>query len=234
MVSLSEVISKFVPRPIRYRALVAIGLEVRVKEEITCEKLKIGTEYGGYWVCPSNLDHQSIVYSAGVGSDTSFDLGIIAKFGCDVYAFDPTPSIIEWVPKQNFPRKFKFYPVGIASIDGPANFYLSSQKSSSMETAIEKGALPIKVEMRKLASLMKIHGHKKIDLLKLDIEGSEYKTIQDFTNENIQVNQLCLEFHHRQSPFSAKDTSKAIDTLRDYGLKFFKQEYSTFSFIKKR
>ena len=35
-----------------------------------------------------------IGHSGGVGEDASFDLGIIERFGCSVFAFDPTPRAI--------------------------------------------------------------------------------------------------------------------------------------------
>lgn len=52
---------------------------------------KIGSSYGG-WIVPIQLIKPDwIFYSAGVGEDITFALGIIERFSCHVFAFDPTP-----------------------------------------------------------------------------------------------------------------------------------------------
>jgi len=52
---------------------------------------KLGTNYGG-WHIPIDikLDENSIVYSAGVGEDISFDLLLSEKFDCNIVLIDPT------------------------------------------------------------------------------------------------------------------------------------------------
>ena len=52
---------------------------------------KLGTEYGG-WIIPTNikLDENSIVYSAGVGEDISFDLLLSNKYNSNIILIDPT------------------------------------------------------------------------------------------------------------------------------------------------
>ena len=53
--------------------------------------INIGSDYGG-WITPMHLlNSTSICYCAGVGEDITFDLGLIERFGCHVFAFDPTP-----------------------------------------------------------------------------------------------------------------------------------------------
>lgn len=52
---------------------------------------KLGTVYGG-WFIPNhiNLNENSIIYSAGVGEDISFDLLLSDKYNCNIYLIDPT------------------------------------------------------------------------------------------------------------------------------------------------
>ena len=52
-----------------------------LKRSINCEHEWYGSEYGGFYVCPSLLNSQSVVYSFGVGEDISFDKSIIEKHG---------------------------------------------------------------------------------------------------------------------------------------------------------
>lgn len=49
---------------------------------------KLGSKYGG-WIVPVDiLDKNSICYCVGVGEDITFDLELIKRFDCQVYAFD--------------------------------------------------------------------------------------------------------------------------------------------------
>ena len=47
---------------------------------------RLGTKYGG-WHVPKvmDLDKDSIIYSAGVGEDVSFDLLLSDKYGSNIY-----------------------------------------------------------------------------------------------------------------------------------------------------
>ena len=52
---------------------------------------KLGTKYGGWYVPEEmDLDENSIIYSAGVGEDISFDLLLSDKYKSHIYLIDPT------------------------------------------------------------------------------------------------------------------------------------------------
>ncbi len=51
---------------------------------------------------------------------------------------------------------------------------------------------------------MKKLGHKQIDLLKMDIEGSEFMALPDILNSKIIFDQLCIETHPRIFPDSVE------------------------------
>src|SRR3546814_16696357 len=58
---------------------------------------KVGSDYGG-WFLPLDLIRADwVCYAGGVGEDVTFDLGIIDRFGCQGFAFDPTPRAIAYV-----------------------------------------------------------------------------------------------------------------------------------------
>jgi FkbM family methyltransferase len=73
-----------------------------------------GTVYGGWKLPPcAVLDNNSIVISAGVGEDMSFDLGVQSKFGCSVYLIDPTERAVRHVEEVK-----EFYSTGVANFSG--------------------------------------------------------------------------------------------------------------------
>lgn len=223
---------KLIPRRIRFKVLVLLGKDLSVKIEVLVNKEKLGGEYGGYWICPDEISSNSIVYSVGIGKDITFDLALIEKYHCSVFAFDPTPESIEWLRGQDLPEKFKFFPLGLADYNGKALFYSPKNQSATLLQLPEATSRPIEVEVRKLSTLMKMLKHDSIDLLKMNIEGAEYAVINDISRSNLRINQICVDFHHRFPNCSVEDTLHALKTLKEMGFKVFWQDYNLYSFIR--
>ena len=205
-------------------AKIMLGRELYLRTEKKVPTEKHGGEYGGWVICPSHVTEESIVYSLGVGTDVSFDLSIIEKYGMNVYAFDPTPQSIEWVNSQNLPQEFKFYEYGVADYNGMATFYPPNNPDYVSHTILARPTnkeRAIVVPVRTLQSVMRELGHKKIDILKMNIEGAEYAIIEDMIKDQINVIQLLLEFHHRFADIPLEQTKKSIRLLNQHGYKIF-------------
>lgn len=74
----------------------------------------------------------------------------------------------------------------------------------------------VEVEMKTLRSVMSGLGHEHIDVLKMDIEGSEFKVIENLMNPDLgDVNiSLCtMELHGR---FFASQEQEYVERLYDY------------------
>ena len=155
--------------------------------------IRVGKEYGG-WVIPKDfVTPDSVVYSAGVGEDVSFDLELIALTGCHVWAFDPTPRAIDFARKIDYER-FHFLPVGISSRDEMRRFYAPADPThvshSIVSTAGERDCFD--AECKTIATLKRELGHDKVDLLKLDIEGAEYEVLPSIDQA---PSCICVELH---------------------------------------
>jgi len=222
---------------IKWVLKIFLGKELYFKKQIKCNKIFLGTEYGGYFICPDNISKESIVYSFGVGEDISFDKEMIRQFGCTVCAFDPTPKSIEWLNKQDLPQNFIFFNYGLAQYDGVIKFYPPDNTDHISHTIVYKETTKnkaIEVEVRKLTTLLKLSEHRKIDILKLDIEGAEYEVIEDIINSDIEIEQILIEFHHRFPNLGKIKTKEAVKKLNERGYKIF--AFATiepiYSFIK--
>lgn len=205
-------------------------LNKRIKKEF------LGDFQAQWIIAAKSIDKNKIVYSFGVGTDISFDISLIEKYNCKVFAFDPTPRSIEWIRRQNLPDKFRFYQYGISDKDGVITFFppLNPNHVSFSTKAIEKSQKGIQLPVYCLNSIMDKLGHSKIDLLKIDIEGSEYNVIQDIIKSNLSIKQILVEFHHRLGIYTKEDTRNAINDLRNIGYRIFyiSPTGEEYSFIK--
>lgn len=206
-----------------HRAAVG-GLRHLHEPTITCRKAVHGTEYGGWTVCPEGLSAHSIVYSFGVGEDASFDLSMIETYGANVYAFDPTPRSIEWVRARDWPPQFHFHPLGLADREGSTVFYPPENPDHISHTILDRPGTAdraVQVEMRRLETICEMLAHKRIDVLKMDIEGAEYSVITDITNTSVEIGQILVEFHHFFSDIGTDETFAAVHQLRKCGYEIF-------------
>lgn len=202
----------------------ARGRDAFCFEELQLPCVVLGSDYGSHCVSPGSLGSSSVIYSFGVGEDASFDVALIEELGAHVHAFDPTPRSIEWVRAQALPAAFHFSPVGIADFDGKGQFHPPTNPAhvshSLLPRATATGAT-VEVELRTLKSLMSSLGHTRVDLLKLDIEGSEYSVLDQLLDEQIPVDQILVEYHHQFKHISPSRTRASVERLRQAGYRVF-------------
>lgn len=203
---------------------VIIGIDMFIKKDISINVSTLGNEFADWTFYPELLNDKSIVYSFGVGDDISFDLGLINHFDLQIFAFDPTPKSIDWITAQNLPKQFKFHPVGLADFDGKAKFNPPANPnhiSATMAQRPETRDFSYKVEVKSLKSIMQELGHRHIDLIKMDVEGTEYQVIDDMQLKNLRPGQVLIEFHHRFKGIGIKKTVSAVNQMRAMGYLVF-------------
>jgi FkbM family methyltransferase len=158
---------------------------------------RIGTRYGG-WSIPANLiNADSICYCVGCGEDISFDLGLSELFGCEVFAFDPTPRAIAHVKAHaaDNPR-YHFSSLGLWDKTDRLKFYAPSNPDHVSHSLLnlQKTSEYIDVPVERLSAIMQKNRHARLDLLKLDIEGAEYKVLDSIFADRLEIGILCVEF----------------------------------------
>lgn len=185
--------------------------------------IQMGTEYGGFRVATSVIDDKHpVIYSFGVGEDISFDLECIKILHAEVYAFDPTPKSISWVENQKIPDNFHFAPYGLGKIDGVVKFYLPKIEAYVSGSSVKMDNLKtdsINVQMHKFSTIVNQYGHKRIDILKMDVEGSEYEVMPEILESGVKIQQICLEVHGRYMDNGENKSKKLLKLLNDYGYK---------------
>jgi len=164
-----------------------------------------------------------LVYDFGIRAQPQFGASMARDFGCEVHAFDPSPVSTEWwsskdaEPLRNLPN-YHFHPYGSGGKDGditlkeynwgqvsilryPTYTLNCTGKSANCEMKNHQSksfTLPVKT----LPTIRKELGHedRTIDLLKIDVEGSEYAFMENMLDSSGGcpdfINQISLEWHH--------------------------------------
>jgi FkbM family methyltransferase len=216
------------------------GNVAHLKPTITCTKRWYGSSYGGFYINPDFVKADSIIYSFGIGKDITFDRKCMAKHGCHVYGFDPTPKAIAYIKSLAPNPKFHFFEHAVSpDVTKHIEFFLPAHPkgvSGSLEhsSAIDEGN-SIRVLAKSFIDIANELGHTHIDVVKIDIEGSEYELIDTILQSGITVNQLLIEFHDRYFPDGVEKSKAAVKKLETAGYGVFgrSMNYEEVSFIRK-
>lgn len=216
------------------------------------EMVRLGTEYGGWWVPTSGLGPDDFIVSAGAGEDISFDVEVAKRFGCKVLIMDPTPravahfnntvSAIETgnpAPINHSDKEFyqasatdmsclKFQPYGLWNENTHMRFFVPANPKHVSHSignmhAMEEG---FDAECITLAEALHREGRAEISVLKIDIEGAEFEVLADMIKSGLWPKYILAEFHAGQDETERRLRTRTIQTLTDlyqHGYRLVKQ-----------
>ncbi|XP_064603144.1 probable methyltransferase-like protein 24 [Liolophura sinensis] len=176
--------------------------------EVVCQKmLRMGLVGDGGWeVCddphvrpPQN---NCLVYSFGINNDFSFDDMVALHYGCEVHSFDPSMKMK--TSRRN--ANVMFHHLGVSGMNGQI-----------------KGKWPVNTLSKIRQDLG--HSQRRIDVLKMDIESSEWPTLKTALEEGAfeNINQVLLEMHGvlKDSKSELLDRLNYLRALRLLGYRIF-------------
>lgn len=204
--------------------MAALGKELFLRREITPKTEFHGTAYGGWAIIANSLTKDSRIISVGIGEDASFDLSLIKKYGCTVHAYDPTPIAAQWVAQNIHDPRFVFHEFALSDADGTLGLYPPKEEGCDSASCV-RGAhtfdTPIEVPARSLCSILRELKFDRVDVLKIDIEGTEYRVIHRALADGslVRADQFLVEFHHLFPAFGLAASLQAIGALRAAGWK---------------
>ncbi|WP_167015206.1 FkbM family methyltransferase [Chitinophaga sp. Cy-1792] len=223
---------------IKNKLKVLTGKISSVKVEVDIHREWYGNAYGGFYVHPDKLNNQSVVYSFGIGEDISFDTAIMQQHGAQVFAFDPTPKSINWIKKQPPMAGFRFQDYGLGATTGFVTFNLPKNADHVSGSVADHKNVDshnsISVPMKSFADIVKEFGHTHIDVLKMDIEGSEYAVVESILASPVKIDQILVEIHERFYPDGKARTQQLLNAFKAHGYKVFgvSDSLEEISFIK--
>ena len=202
---------------------------------------KLGTKYGG-WYVPEEMDlnENSIIYSAGVGEDISFDLLLSDKYKSHIYLIDPTERALKhyesvydgydgrgWdfsnqdIQTDYWPtiselkpllKKMYYVKKGLWKERDVLKFYKQENENYVSQSLIKDmfGKEYDEVEVLSVKDLMREKQNTRIDLLKMDIEGAEVEVLNKMLDDKIYPKYLCIEFDLALKRKDPENTTKKI------------------------
>lgn len=215
-------------RIIRYlikHVKIIVGREIRLTPRVHVDTEFHGSTYGGWAILKNSLNEHACVISVGIGEDASFDLSLIEKYRCQIFAFDPTPKSCEWVRNNIVSTNFHHESIALGESDGTIRLYMPKKThhvSASCRQSEHTQDNYFEAPCLRISTLLSRYGcGERVDVLKMDIEGAEYGVIRDMIKSGAYklIDQLLIEFHHHFSNFSISETLEAVAILEQAGLR---------------
>jgi FkbM family methyltransferase len=179
--------------------------------------VELGSRYGGWKIPDGAVAEAQICYCIGAGGDVSFDLDLIRRYGAVVRAVDPVEAYAVAAMEQGAGEpRFSVRQAALTTRDGPVRMQLHHEPGSKSLSAAGLYDTDdwIEVDGRTLSSLMREFGDDHIDLLKLDVEGSEYELVPTLDLVGLGVKVFSIQLHHTGTLAQALGL---IDDLRRQG-----------------
>jgi len=139
-----------------------------------------------------------------------------------VFAFEPNPNIFPILEENiicNDLKNVALFNLGVANSEGIQDFYIDSSGNDCFSTGSyipnawngKQKTLNIKVKTEKLSKYIS----QSIDILKIDVEGSENEIIRDLCEQKkLQlIKNIIIEFH----PIEGRKYKRFVDILEGNG-----------------
>ena len=209
----------------------ALALQLLLRPETTEQLVRLGSDYGGWWVPVSALTPGSVAYCAGAGEDITFDLALLDR-GLRVTTFDPTPRAIAHVAAvAPDDARFRFEPVGWWDTKTQLKFYAPSNPAHVSHSAVNlQGTTEFfTADVEPVHEIATRLGDTDIAVLKMDIEGAEYRVLDSLVRHGPRARCLCVEF---DQPAPLRRTLHAVRELRLAGYRLARLEGFNATFVR--
>jgi FkbM family methyltransferase len=111
------------------------------------------------------------------------------------------------------PNNLIFEPIGIYNKNSFLDFYFPNNEeyvSCSLETFGRNSNKSMKVQVKTIETIMKENNHSNIDVLKIDIENSEYDVLMNMFDCNIYPRFICIDFDGLRNNFLSDEKKVSI------------------------
>ena len=157
----------------------------------------------------------------------------------EVYAFEPdkdTFALLEHNVTSNYLQDVHLFNVALDEKKGEMTFYYNKAKrgDTRMSVAIDKLPDVMTVQVEKLSEmLMTTLKDCQVDMLKMDVEGSEHGILHDLVRNNLmhQIKEMSIEYHHHMGSDKSDRLADFLKILENngFGYQFASWDYDRFN-----
>ena len=195
-------------------------------------KNEINSEYYSILSNLKNINKNSIILDIGanIGNVTDF---LYTKFEPNIYSYEPNISCYNFMKKRfEGINKIRIFNFAVSDFDGKSHLYFHVNAKGINDTRYIEGATlrpqkdnidrKKKLEIECIDIKKIIKKFDKIDLIKIDIEGSEYTIMPEIIKNRDKITRVICETHgnpNGKKIFNKEKTKKFIKN------EVFKKEY---------
>ena len=160
---------------------------------------RIGPKFdGGYVIAKDSIYQTDTVITCGLNDDWEFEKNFFKKNkNCKIIAFDHTVDKQFWIKrfKKDIKHFFLLKKIKLRKIIGIFKYldYIDFFKDNNKHYIIKIGTQYVE---HKETTITKIFENRTKVFLKIDIEGDEYKILDEIIDISKQINSLVIEFHN--------------------------------------
>lgn len=168
---------------------------------------------GGKWTCdPHRLAKKEdcLIYSVGSAGKYEFEDGLVKLLGkhCEIHVFDPNPKYRRVNDTET--NNIYYHAWGIKSTYGPTKAFGNFDFRTFPQTMQELN-----------------HVDRRIDVFKIDCEGCEWKSYNDWIDPTIDIRQILIETHPGDALKQNVSVANMFVLLMKYGFVPFSKEANT-------
>ena len=184
----------------------------------------------------SYLDHNSVVIDlwANIGDVTNF---IYNKYKCYIYAYEPNRACFNFMKERFLGNdKIFLYNNAVSNFTEDSFLYFHYDAKGNNDTRYISGATMLKekdnIDINKKVKINVINIKEiislfdKIDLIKIDVEGSEYNILPELIQNKNKINTVLCEMHgnpdgkkigghHKNRNFTKKYNETVLELKRE-------------------
>jgi FkbM family methyltransferase len=180
---------------VRYRAA-EFRRGVKVELDVPIETVG-DLSYGGYSIPHELLGPDSLLVSVGAGTDVSFELEVVSRYGCRAFVYDPVPAAAEHTVRAIAAEpRISFERLAIWNEDTDLDFHAPLRDGFVSHSAVDLHGTPVSftAPARKLSTLASVNGWEQIDLLKVSAEGSEFAILEHALSSGLDIRAIAVEW----------------------------------------
>lgn len=119
-----------------------------------------------------------------------------------LYCFEPNPNVFKLLNQNRDYNKLEnvtLFPIALSNAEGQIPFFMDDNAGTLLSSVDKKrgGNNVIHCQTKKLSDYLR--DFDKVDLIKMDVEGSEWMIVDDLRTSGSldKIEQLIIEYHHK-------------------------------------